>query len=249
MGFLDQLRSLFGGIGGIVGKEAREEETGALVGTVSRAEIRGGRAVSFTVKKRDGESVTFDAEKAYETPDGLVILPDWYVDGWTRVEEARSALGVEGTDVVGGRMPLASPRAAGAVGAAREQREELTSLHFRYSVTSQKLRARAADLQAKRMLEEVSREELVRELEALQRRARLNKMMLERCQELIDALDGLMPGESRGPGAVEPESVADALGERQEERGRDVDDRDSPGRPIPAEVAGAGRYNLRSGSR
>ncbi|MGH7338934.1 MAG: hypothetical protein ACREKH_00425, partial [Candidatus Rokuibacteriota bacterium] len=77
---------------------------------------------------------------------------------------------------------------------------------------------------------------------------RLNKMMLERCQELIDALDGLMPGEARGPGAVEPESVADALSDR-EEGSPDSAGRDSPGRPIPAQVAGAGRYNARSGAR
>jgi hypothetical protein len=249
MGFLDLLRSALGGAGGIVGKEAREEETGSLVGTVTRVEMRGGRAVSYSVRKRDGDPVTYESEKAYQTPDGLVILPEWYVEGWNRVEQARSALGVEGTDVVGGRTPLGSPRAAGAVGAAREQREELSRLHFRYSVTAQKLRARAADLQAKRMLEEVSREELVKELESLQRRARLNKMMLERCQELIDALDGLMPGEGRGPGALEPESVADALSGREEEPSFERDDRSAPGRPLTPQVAGAGRYNLRSGAR
>jgi hypothetical protein len=245
----ETLASLFGGLGGLVGKEAREEETGARVGTVSRVEKRGGRASSYAIKRRDGSSETLDSEQAYETPEGLVILPEWYVDGWTRVEEARATLGADGRDVVGGRMPLGSSRAAGAAGSARELRDELSGLHFRYTVTAQKLRARASDLQSKRMLEEITREELVRELESLQRRARLNKMMLERCQELIDALDGILPGGAPGPGSVEPEAIADALGEGESEedaRGPPVLDdeapaarRSAPGRPLAPDVPGA----------
>jgi hypothetical protein len=251
MGVLGRLAALLGGLGGVVGKEAREEETGALVGTVTRAERRGGRATTYTLKKRDGGSETLDSERAYETPEGLVVLPDWYVDGWTRVEEARAAIGGEGREVVGGRTPLGSDRAAGAVGSVRELREDLSGLHFRYTVTAHKLRARASDLQSKRMLEEITREELVRELESLQRRSRLNKIMLERCQELIDALDGVLPGGGGEPGAVEPESMADAL--REEEPLPNVEPepelppvrRSSPGRPLPAEVSGARRAGFR----
>src|SRR3990170_981758 len=98
MGLREMLGSLLGGLGGLVGKEAREEETGALIGTVSRAEKRGGRAASYTIKRRDGSTETLDSERAYETPEGLVVLPEWYVDGWTRVEEARGALGSEGRE-------------------------------------------------------------------------------------------------------------------------------------------------------